>query len=994
VRPGKTLVSNFNYTMSNYIRIRGAREHNLKAINVDLPKNRLVVFTGVSGSGKSSLALDTIYAEGQRRYVESLSSYARQFLGISAKPDVELIEGLSPAIAISQKKPFHNPRSTVGTITEIYDYLRLLFSKVGHPHCPNCGREVKKQSVDEIVSAVLEMFKKRHRLIKDARLLILAPVVRDKKGEYSTLFENLRKQGFSRARIDGELRDLDEDFVLIKTNRHSVEVVIDRIILSAKVNRDRLRARLSDAISQALNLSGGEVIVSEVQDASFTFPEKPKRMQDHLFSELFACPECNISLSELEPRNFSFNTPHGACPECEGLGTKLKVDPERIYNSRLSISEGGILPLSNLTTNDTWYRRLLTAVAAKFNFSLDDPISNLSPKQLEILTYGVAGKRFTVKGRNRHGKLTTFRESFPGVIAEIEKRYSTTESERVRSGLEGYMIQEICPSCGGTRLKPEALAVTVLGKNISEVTAMSINNCLSWIDHLADGTVIEERERAIAEPIIREIHNRLRFLNSVGLSYLTLNRAAATLSGGEAQRIRLASQIGSGLSGVIYVLDEPSVGLHHRDMGRLISTLKGLRDLDNTVIVVEHDPLTIREADWVLDFGPGGGKWGGEVVAAGTPREIMENKRSLTGDYLAGRKSVEITRFADREKTPRTSKRAKNKLGYLTVIGAREHNLKNIDVEFPLGKLICITGVSGSGKSTLVMETLLRSLRRELGYRIDQPPGEHDGLLGVENIDKVYEIDQSPIGQTPRSNPATYTKAFDYIREAFARTKEARLRGFDKGHFSFNTKGGRCEACQGQGLEKIEMQFLPDVYVTCEVCNGARYNREALEVTYKGKNIKEVLDMTVGEALKFFEHIPPLTRRLMTLSDVGLDYIELGQPAPTLSGGEAQRVRLARELSKSPKGHTFYILDEPTIGLHPDDLAKLLNVLHRLVSLDNTVLLIEHNLDVIKNADWIIDLGPEGGESGGEVVFVGPPEKIVNCERSYTGQALKDYLQC
>ncbi len=971
-----------------HIKIRGAKKHNLKDINVDIPKNKLVVFTGVSGSGKSSLALDTIYAEGQRRYVESLSSYARQFLGVQANPEVESIQGLSPSIAISQKKPFHNPRSTVGTITEIYDFLRLLYSRIGHPHCPQCGREVMRQSVDEIVNSIYEELiqNKNNNSSKGTRILVLAPLVKDRKGEYSSLFENLKNQGFSRARVDGEIRDLDEDFVLLKTNRHSIEAVVDRLVLTEK--NDQL-SRLTDSVSQSLNLAGGEVIVSEVKDSSFDFPKKPEDLEDHLFSELFACPHCNISLQELEPRSFSFNSPHGACPECEGLGTKLKVDKEQILNPRLSVEEGGVLPLSQLTIKDTWYQKLLASAAKEHGFTLNQPLGTLTAKQKDLLINGTGDQKYLVKGRNRTGEKTSFTETFPGVVEKIEERYEETSSSRIRNHLEKYMIHETCPRCKGTRLRKETRSVTIAGRNIAEFTEDSIKNSLDCIENLKQN--ITEREGQIAKPIIREILSRLKFLNSVGLSYLTLSRAAATLSGGEAQRIRLASQIGSGLSGVVYVLDEPSVGLHYRDMEKLVNTLKGLRDLDNTVIVVEHDPLTIEEADYVIDFGPGGGKWGGEVVANGTPEDIKDNKNSITGDYLTRRKKVSVSSVKKANPKLKDGKRRNREEKFLTVVGAREYNLKNIDVDIPLGKFVSVTGVSGSGKSTLVQETLHRSLRRELGLKIDHSPGNHDGLLGTEFVEKIYEIDQSPIGQTPRSNPATYTGAFDYIRKAFARTKEARLRGFDKGHFSFNTKGGRCEACEGQGEEKIEMQFLPDIYVTCEVCDGARYSHQVLEIKYRGKSIKDVLDMTVGEALSFFDRIDPLVRRLKTLSDVGLDYIQLGQPAPTLSGGEAQRVKLAKELSKKPKGHTFYILDEPTIGLHPDDLNKLLVVLHRLVARGNTVLVIEHNLDLIKNSDWIIDLGPEGGERGGEVLFTGTPGKIINCERSYTGKALKDY---
>ncbi|MFW6143464.1 MAG: excinuclease ABC subunit UvrA [Patescibacteria group bacterium] len=978
--------------MNNKIKVRGAREHNLKNIDVEIPKGKFVTFTGVSGSGKSSLALDTIFAEGQRRYIQSLSSYARQFLGSQAKPDVDQIEGLSPAIAISQKKPFHNPRSTVGTITEVYDFFRLLFARIGHPHCPQCGREVKRQSLDEITASVLQVLEEEADSSKGARILVLAPVVKDKKGEYSALFENMKKQGFLRARIDGEVRQIDEDFVLIKTNRHTIEIITDRLVISKKdlESTTETIARLKEAIAQALELAEGEVIVSQVQDGSFDFPEKPKKLEDYLFSERFACPVCNLSLEEPEPRTFSFNSPHGACPKCDGLGTILRADPEQAINPRLTVNEGGILALSSLTTNDTWYRRKIEAVAEEKDIDLDKNIGDLSKEKQDILLHGCGDEEFLVKGRNRQGKKTSFEESFAGILVKIESRYQTTDSNRIRKQLERYMYEETCPACQGTRLKPSSISVTVRGKNIAEIAEQSIEDLKEWTEDLAQSDIdISDREHSIAEPILREINARLKFLNSVGLSYLNLNRSAATLSGGEAQRIRLASQIGSGLSGVLYVLDEPSVGLHQRDMAKLINTLKDLRDLDNTVVVVEHDAQTIRGSDWVIDFGPGGGKLGGEVIAGGTPKDISVNKESLTGDYLAGRKKVKIVDIEDSFELSNPEEKIKE--GELTLVGGREHNLKNIDVNFPFNKFICVTGVSGSGKSTLVMDTLYPSLRGELNRRVYSAPGDHDGLLGAEKIDKVYEIDQSPIGQSPRSNPATYTGAFDYIREAFARTREARLRGFDVGQFSFNTKGGRCEACEGQGVEKIEMQFLPDVYVTCEVCEGQRYNESTLEIKYRGKNIKEILDMTVSEALNFFSRIKLLTRRLETLSNVGLGYLELGQPAPTLSGGEAQRVRLAKELSKRPKGHTFYILDEPTIGLHPDDLTKLLSVLHHLVDRGNTVLVIEHNLDVIKSADWIIDLGPEGGEDGGEVIFSGTPKEIIECEKSYTGQALKNY---
>ncbi len=980
--------------MSQSIKIKKASEHNLKSVDLKIPKNKLVVFTGVSGSGKSSMALDTIYAEGQRRYVESLSSYARQFLGVHSKPEVESIQGLSPSIAISQKKPFHNPRSTVGTITEIYDYLRLLFSRIGHPHCPECGKEVQRQSAEEITDAVLQSFSSNFPK-PGHRLLILAPLVKDKKGEYSKLFENMQKKGFTRVRVDGQVRKVSEDFVLLKNNRHTIEAVVDRIIIN-KDNKDddSLYSRLFDSITQALNLAGGEVIVSEVKDSSFEFPEKPEEMEDYLYSELFACPDCNISLQELEPRSFSFNSPHGACPRCDGLGTIFKVDEESLYSPLLSVNEGGVFPFSNQMVNDTWYKRLVKAVADKHDIDLDQEFRNMSAKDKDILTWGTGKKEYLVRGRNRQGTMTSFKRAYNGFAGEVQRVYNETSSDRRRSEMEKFMVRKTCPRCNGTRLKKEARSVTVLGKNIAEVTDMNIEDTLLWTRALPEE--VSGREEEISAPIIREISTRLRFLNSVGLSYLTLSRPAATLSGGEAQRIRLASQIGSGLSGVVYVLDEPSVGLHYRDMNKLMDTLKYLRDLDNTVVVVEHDQLAIEEADYVVDFGPGGGQLGGEVVAGGSPEEIKETD-TLTGDYLAGRKKVVIGQNGDvvaplvgagEDKRQGQALPCRQAGLQLHVLNASHHNLKNIDVQIPFHKFTCVTGVSGSGKSTLVLETIHRALRRELGMRIDQAPGKHDGIIGAEAIDRVYEVDQSPIGQTPRSNPATYTKAFDYIRKAFARTKTARMKGFDKGHFSFNTKGGRCEACQGQGVEKIEMQFLPDVYVTCEVCNGARYNREALEVEYRGKTIKDVLDMTVDEALGFFSRIDPLQKRLQLLSDVGLGYIQLGQPAPTLSGGEAQRVKLAKELSKSPKGHTFYILDEPSIGLHPHDLVKLLRVLHRLVARGNTVLVIEHNLDIIRNADWLIDLGPEGGDAGGEVIFSGTPEEIVNCAESHTARAL------
>ena len=973
--------------MKELISVRGAREHNLKNVDLDIPKNKLVVLTGVSGSGKTSLAMDTIFAEGQRRYVESLSSYARQFLGVLKKPDVDRIEGLSPAIAIDQKSISHNPRSTVGTTTEVYDFLRLLFARIGHPHCPRCGREIAPQSPQQIVDRILSESGERRVEARGRRLMILAPVVRDRKGEYSTLFKNLKKQGYQWVRVDGKVHSLDEELVLIKTNRHTIDAVVDRIVRDRELRGergDKLRRRLTDSVEKALRLANGLVIVSEVKDASFEFPEKPQKFEDHLYSERFACPVCNISLPDLEPRSFSFNSPHGACPACQGLGTQLKIDPNLVLNPRLSVNEGGILPWSKVLERDTWFSRVLKAVAEKENIDLNRRIGDLPPTDLKKLLYGTGRRLYQVSGRDKYGKTTIFNIRFEGVIPNLERRYLQTESDYIRSEIEKYMIKEPCPECKGTRLRKEALAVTVCGKNIAEVTAMSIKRASEWVGELkttAKSLKLSEREMAIARPIVKELSARLKFLNDVGLSYLTLDRASGTLSAGEAQRIRLASQIGSGLSGVLYVLDEPSIGLHHRDQGQLIRTLKELRDLGNTVLVVEHDPQTILAADWVVDFGPGAGEKGGEVVAEGTPKRIMENKASLTGRYLSGWRKVQSAKLKA-QSLAQSSK--------LVISGCCEHNLKNITVEIPLGKLVCVTGVSGSGKSTLVNETLYRALRAQLGLRIEQKPGEFKKLSGWENIQRIVNIDQSPIGRTPRSNPATYTKTFDYIRQLFAETRDAKIRGYRPGRFSFNVKGGRCEACRGEGQIKIEMQFLPDVYVDCEVCGGKRYNRETLEVEYKGKNIAEVLEMSVDEALEFFSSIPPIRHHLQTLADVGLGYIKLGQPAPTLSGGEAQRVKLARELSKRQTGRTFYLLDEPTTGLHFADLEKLLWCLRRLVAAGNTVLIIEHNLDVIKNADWIIDLGPEGGEEGGEVVAAGTVEDIIRNKRSYTGQALEE----
>lgn len=968
----------------SYIKIKGAREHNLKNINVEIPKNKLVVFTGISGSGKSSLAYDTIYAEGQRRYVESLSAYARQFLGSMDKPDVDLIEGLSPAIAINQKATSHNPRSTVGTATEIYDFLRLLFARIGHPHCPSCGQEITTMSAQEIAERVLKLIKKKLASQRQAKMMILAPLVRERKGQFNQLFDALRAKGFLYARIDGQVFSFQGDLILIKTNKHTIEAVVDRISLEkkqlkSKTQEGTFKSRLTDSVEQALKLSGGLLLAVEVQDPSFQFPESPKKMKDHLFSELFACPECNVSLPPIEPRTFSFNSPFGACSTCNGLGNLLKVDPQLIFNPKLSISEGGILPFSHLATDDTWLARIFRTAFEENDINVRKPIADLSKEKLDILLHGTGDEVYEVVGENRYGRMVTIYETFPGIIKELERRYGETESEHIRSEIEKYMRKEVCPACDGGRLKKEAEGITINQKSIVQVSRLSIKELFFWTSKISQH--LTQREKEIAKPILKEINSRLSFLISVGLDYLTIDRPAASLAGGEAQRIRLASQIGSGLSGVLYILDEPTIGLHQRDNGRLISTLKRLRDLDNTVIVVEHDRQVISSADHILDFGPGAGDQGGEIVAEGAPSQIARNEKSLTGKYLSNKKKIDLV------KSERLPQDGENHV--LKVKGCRQHNLKNIDVNFPLGKFICIAGVSGSGKSTLVDDILYHALATALNPYHREKPGEHNGLEGVEHIDKVILIDQSPIGRTPRSNPATYTGAFTFIRELFAMTGEARVRGYKPGRFSFNVKGGRCEACQGGGSIKIEMQFLPDIFVTCEVCQGKRYNEETLDVTYKEKNIYEILGMSVDEALEFFRNIPPLAGKLETLKDVGLGYIRLGQPAPTLSGGEAQRIKLASELSKKATGKTFYILDEPTTGLHFEDLKKLLVVLRRLVDRGNTVVIIEHNLDVIKNADWLIDLGPEGGEEGGRIVAEGTPEEIKKVKKSYTGQFLK-----
>ena len=966
------------------ITIKGAREHNLKNIDLELPKNKLIVFTGISGSGKSSLAFDTLYAEGQRRYVESLSAYARQFLGIMDKPDVDYIEGLSPAISIDQKGVSHNPRSTVGTTTEIYDYLRLLFARIGHPHCPICGREVSRMSVEQILEQVtgdrLQGTGKKGR-----RIMILAPVVKDRKGEYSQLFEDFRKKGFSKVRVDGQVRDLTDELVLIKTNKHTIDVVVDRLVMNTKsIHEQTFTSRLSQSIETALKLGEGSVIISDVKDASLEFPSNPKKMEDHLYSERFACPVDNIALPEIEPRLLSFNSPHGACPTCSGLGTLLEIDPETILNPILSIEEGGILPWSKLATHETWFTRLIEAVGKEYGFDLSTRLGSLSPEAKKILIHGAGKEQFKVEGRNREGRWTHFYSDFQGLVLYLKQRYQETESDYVRAEIEKYMVKEICPKCSGARLKDEALSITIDKLNIAELTSLSIKDALEWIIYLRG--VLTEREIQIGTSILKEIISRLQFLVDVGLDYLTLDRAAQTLAGGESQRIRLASQIGSGLSGVLYVLDEPSIGLHQRDNSRLITTLKRLRDLGNTVIVNEHDAEMMESSDLMVEIGPGAGEHGGRIVAMGSPDQIKKDKNSLTGLYLSGKKQVTVNSHPERLR-----QNVGGFEGSLKILGATQHNLKNIDVKFPLGQFIAITGVSGSGKSTLVHDILYKALAQKI-YRTREKPGKFKDLEGLEYVDKVVLVDQSPIGRTPRSNPATYTGAFTFIRDLFSNSPEAKIRGYGPGRFSFNVKGGRCEVCEGEGQIKIEMQFLPDVYVTCEACLGKRYNREALDIHFKDKNISEVLDMTVEEGLAFFENIPHVKNKFQVLFDVGLGYIRLGQAAPTLSGGEAQRVKLATELSKRPTGQTIYILDEPTTGLHFADIERLLTVLRKLVNVGNTVIIIEHNLDVIKNTDWVIDLGPEGGDMGGKIVAQGTPKDIAKIKSSYTGQYLAKIL--
>ena len=981
--------------MDNYIKIRGARQHNLKNINLEIPKNKLIVFTGVSGSGKSSLAFDTIYAEGQRRYVESLSTYARQFLGIMEKPDIDSIEGLSPAISIDQKTTSRNPRSTVGTVTEIYDYFRLLYARVGHPHCPICGREISTQSLDQIVNSCLEAILTESKKRSNLRFFILSPIIADKKGEYSSLFDNLKSKGYAKARIDRQVRNLAEDLVLIKTNKHTIEAVCDRMAFSSRelknpIFLDNLKNRLSQSHEQALKLSDGLSILSFVNDKTLEFPDYPKLFEDHLFSEKFSCPVDNIQLPEIEPRTFSFNSPHGACTKCNGIGKILKIEPEFVFSKELSISEGGILPFKNMFEHDTWFSRLIIKICEEAAIDIRAPIGGLGEEKLIILLAGTGKRQYSVEGTNRFGHSTHIYETFHGIVAELERRHSESESDWVRAEIERYMREIICPDCCGARLKKEALAITIDKLSIYEATNMAITNIQLWIRKISSEGFLSSYETQIAKNILNEIEKRINFLNSVGLEYLTLARPASSLSGGEAQRIRLASQIGSGLTGVLYILDEPTIGLHPKDNYKLISTLKALRDLGNTVIVVEHDEEMMRNSDLIYDFGPGAGKFGGELIAHGKISDIITNNKSLTGKYLSGKKKIDIKTIPNKMTNTKHFNRETNHV--LKIFGCSQFNLKNIDAYFPLGKLVVITGVSGSGKSTLLVETLYPAVKAYLSPLSKEDQGLYKRIEGVENVNKVVLIDQSPIGRTPRSNPATYTKLFDLIRDVFAQTREARLNGFKKGRFSFNVKGGRCEACEGQGQIKIEMQFMSDVWINCEVCKGKRYNSHTLDVHFRGKNISEILNLTVGEAIEYFHAHTQILTKLNTLSAVGLDYIELGQSATTLSGGEAQRVKLSTELSKKETGHTLYILDEPTTGLHFSDVERLLRVLKLLVSKGNSVIIIEHNMDIIKNADYLIDVGPEGGDNGGELVAKGTITQIKNNKNSYTGKYLNSRI--
>lgn len=956
----------------NSIRVVGAREHNLKNVTVEIPRDKLVVITGLSGSGKSSLAFDTIFAEGQRRYVESLSAYARQFLGQMDKPDVDAIEGLSPAVSIDQKATSRNPRSTVGTVTETYDYLRLLYARIGVPHCPICGREVSRQSAQEIVDSVMQFS-------EGSRLVILAPVVRARKGTYQAVLDEIRKAGFVRVRVDGEIFNLDDEIKMDRYKIHTIEAVVDRLVIGnyeSEADRQSAISRLTDSIETGLKVGEGHVTIYDMTSEPY---------QDHFYSEQLACPEHGNTIPEIEPRSFSFNTPHGACPDCQGLGTKMEIDPDLLIpNKNLSLDKGAIAALEWSGPRDKggYYWGMLKAMADSNGIRLDIPVKNYTPEELDLILYGTKDELFTVNVEGKNNRSVSYQTSFEGIINNLHRRFRETNSEYIRQKISGLMGDRPCPTCHGTRLRKEVLAITVDGKNISEVTDWHILKLSEWINYLAsEESPLSNKDKIISSRILREIQSRLGFLVDVGLDYLTLRRSAVTLSGGEAQRIRLATQIGSRLMGVLYVLDEPSIGLHPRDNSRLLATLENLRDLGNTVLVVEHDDDTIRTADWIVDLGPGAGEHGGEVVAEGTVKDIIKSKKSLTGSYLSGKLQVPLPKF-----------RRKGNGAKLTIKGASENNLKNLDVSIPLGKLVCITGVSGSGKSTLMVDILYNALAKEImGSRTQ--PGSYDQIEGLENIDKIINIDQSPIGRTPRSNPGTYTGTFDEIRQLFAELPESKIRGYKIGRFSFNVHGGRCEACQGQGQLRIEMQFLPDVYVPCDVCHGKRFNRETLQVKFKGKNIADVLDTTVEAGLELFSAFPSIVNKLSTLMDVGLGYVRIGQPAPTLSGGEAQRVKLAKELSKRSTGKTLYVLDEPSVGLHAADVHKLIEVLQRLVDAGNTVLIIEHNLDIIKIADHIIDLGPEGGDRGGLIIAEGTPEEICKNPNSYTGIFLDKYLK-
>lgn len=946
--------------MRDVISIRGARMHNLKNIDVDLPRNKLIVMTGLSGSGKSSLAFDTIYAEGQRRYVESLSAYARQFIGLMDKPDVDKIEGLSPAISIDQKSASHNPRSTVGTVTEIYDYMRLLWARIGVPHCPVCGKKIHGQTLQAMTDQLLA-------LPSGTKLVLLAPFIKDQKGEHKHIFEQIKKAGFARVRVDGTVMDLFEamGLSLDKQKKHSIEVVVDRVTVSTEE-----KGRLAESLEKAADLGDGLVLVSKTDSKD----------ADIVLSQKYACPDGHVQLAELDPRDFSFNSPHGACPECKGLGTKLTVEPDLVIpNPKLTLAEGAVRPWSKTTSRQSWYMKILESVAREFGFSLNTPVKDLPKKYLDIVLHGTGEKKvhMVIESTTSNSKIDTY-TPFEGVLSYLERRYLETDSDYMRSEIENYMRIRPCPVCKGKRLKAEVLAVTVGQKGIVDVSGMTIESASKYFTELLKQ--LSQKDQAIAKQVLKEINARLSFLLNVGLSYLSLDRTADTLSGGEAQRIRLATQIGSGLTGVLYILDEPSIGLHQRDNGRLLKTLKDLRDLGNTVIVVEHDEETIREADWVVDIGPGAGKHGGELVGEGTPKDIEKNSKSSTGLYLSGKESIEVPK----RRKPGNGKK-------LSIIGAEEFNLKDVNVDIPLGKFVCVTGVSGSGKSTLLNDILARALNRHF-WGTKEEPGKHKKILGLEHLDKIINIDQSPIGRTPRSNPATYTGLFTPIRELFAETREARMRGYKAGRFSFNVKGGRCEKCAGDGVIQVEMNFLPDVYITCEDCKGKRYNREALEIHYKEKTIADVLEMTVDEAKVFFASIPQLFKKVEVLSQVGLGYMHLGQNATTLSGGEAQRIKLATELSRASTGRTLYLLDEPTTGLHFADVKRLIHVLNKLVEKGNTVVVIEHNLDMIKTADWIVDMGPEGGDKGGTLVATGTPEDVAKVKASYTGQYLKKIL--